>query len=227
MDETIPRMNVTPRQRDPGGGREIVWQTVTVSALLFMAAGVPPSGSSWRGTVTVDGMIYEPGGYHPYAATITLHLREGERSAVPGGYRVALVSEGSTNDVRTSVHQESGLMLCSGTGTETLPGRAMGYLETKAGRTTYHLAVPRAFGAFACGRNRAIKRDRVITIGDGDPEPAEIETSDSVLRTLEGANALMEGSFASTKTRGAIRYEYKISWSLDREQSSVGALTAR
>lgn len=187
-----------------------------IAALLLIVAGAPASGPSWHGTVKVDGMIYEPGGYHPYVATITLHLREGARSTVPGGFRVELVSEGSTNDVRTSVHQASGLMLCSGTGTETLPTRAVGYLETKAGTTRYHLAVPRAFGAFACGQNHAIKRDRVVIIGDGDREPAEIETSDSVLRTLE-ANWVMKGSFESTKTRGAVRYEYKIGWSLDRE----------
>lgn len=194
-----------------------MWQPV--SALLFIAAGLPESSPSWRGTVKVDGMIYEPGGYHPYVATITLHLREAERSVIAGGIRVALVSEGSTNDVQTSVHQTSGLMLCAGTGTESLPGRAIGYLETKAGRTTYHLAVPRAFGAFACGQNHAIKRDRVVIIGDGDPEPAEIETSDSVLRTLAESNSVMKGSFESTKTRGAVRYEYKISWSVTREPS--------
>jgi hypothetical protein len=166
-----------------------VWQPV--SALVLIVAGVTEAGLSWRGTVKVDGMIYEPGGYHPYVATITLHLREGERSVVPGGFRVALVSEGSTNAVRTSVHQTGGLMLCSGTGTETLPRRAIGYLDTKAGQTTYHLAVPRAFGAFTCGQNHAVKRDRVVMIGDGDAEPADIETGDSVLRTLEEANSVL------------------------------------
>lgn len=192
-----------------------MWQAA--SALLLIVAGVAEAGHSWRGTVKVDGMIYEPGGYHPYGATINLHLHEGERSVVRGGFRVALVSDGSTNDVRTSVHQTGGLMLCSGTGTETLPRRAIGYLETKAGQTNYHLAIPRAFGAFTCGRNHAINRDRVVTIGDGDADPVEIETSDSVLRTLEEANSVMKGSFASTKTRSVIRYEYKISWSLVRE----------
>ena len=196
-----------------------MWQPV--SALLLIVAGVPESSPSWRGTVKVDGMIYEPGGYHPYVATITLHLREAERSAIAGGFRVALVSEGSTNDVRTSVHQTGGLMLCAGTGTETLPRRAIGYLETKAGQTTYHLAVPRSFGAFACGQNHAIKRDRVVIIGDGDPEPAEIETSDSVLRTLDETNSVMKGYFESTKTRGVVRYEYKISWSVIREPSTT------
>jgi len=195
-----------------------VWQPV--SALLLMAAAMAESGPSWGGTVKVDGMIYEPGGYHPYVATITLHLREAERSVIAGGFRVALVSEGSTNDVRTSVHQTDGQMLCAGTGTETLPKRAIGYLETKAGQTTYHLAVPRAFGAFACGQNHAIKRDRVVIIGDGDPEPTEIETHDSRLRTLDETNSVMTGSFESTKTRGAVRYEYKISWSITREPSN-------
>lgn len=195
-----------------------MWQPI--SALLLIVAGVPESDPSWRGTVKVDGMIYEPGGYHPYVATITLHLREAEKSVVAGGVRVALVSEGSTNDVRTSVHQTGGLMLCAGTGTETLPRRAVGYLETKAGQTTYHLAVPRAFGAFACGQNHAIKRDRVVIIGDGDPELLEIETSDSALRTLDDTNSVMKGSFESTKTRGAVRYEYRISWSVTREPSN-------
>lgn len=192
-----------------------MWQPV--SALLLIVAGGPESGAAWRGTVKVDGMIHEPGGYHPYVATITLRLREGERSSIAGGFRVALVSEGSTNDVRTSVHQTGGPMLCAGTGTEPLPRRAIGYLETKGGRTTYQLAVPRAFGAFACGQNHAINRNRVVTIGDGDREPAEIETSDTVVRTLDGTDSVMKGSFESAKTRGVVRYEYKISWSVARE----------
>jgi hypothetical protein len=57
-----------------------VWQSV--SALLLIAAGVPESRASWRGTVKVDGMIYEPGGYHPYVATITLHLREAKKHGI-------------------------------------------------------------------------------------------------------------------------------------------------
>ncbi len=195
-----------------------MWQSIGV--LLLMLTAASDVRRSWRGTVTVDGMIDEPGGYHPYLATITLQLREAERSAVPGGFRVLLVSENSTNDVRTSVHETGGLTLCEGTGTETLPNGLIGYLETRAGRTTYHLAVPRAFGAFACGRNHVIKRDRVVVIGAGDPEAAEIETSDSVVRTLDDANSLMKGSFEATKTRGAVRYEYKIGWTVGREAAS-------
>ncbi len=49
----------------------------------------------WQGTVAVDGMIYEPSGYHPYKTTVSLRLREFERVAVPGGFRVRLVSDGS------------------------------------------------------------------------------------------------------------------------------------
>jgi len=184
---------------------------------LLLAGAVGPAGASWRGTVTVQGMIHEPGGYHPYTATITLRLREAGHQAVPGGFRVGLVSDGSINEVRTSVHETDGPRLCSGTGTETLPKRTIGYLEAKAGRTTYHLAIPRAFGAFACGQNNAIKRDRVVIIGHGDPEAAEIETADSVLRALEEADSAMTGSFQATKTRGAVRYEYDIRWSLTRE----------
>jgi len=185
--------------------------------LLFVLTAIPEPARSWRGVVTVDGMIHEPSGYHPYAATLTLRLREAGRSAVAGGYRVALLSEGSTNDVRTSVHQTDGPMLCAGTGTETLPTAVIGYLERRAGRTTYHLAVPRAFGAFTCGRNHAIARDRVITIGDGDPEPVDIETSDTVVRTLDEGRSAMKGSFESSRSRGAVRYEYKVGWSIVRE----------
>ena len=152
------------------------------SAVLLLAVAAGPVGAAWRGTVIVEGMIHEPGGYHPYEATIKLHLREAGRKAMPGGFRVALVSDGSINAVRTSVHQTDGPTLCSGTGTETLAQRPIGYLETRAAQTTYHLAIPRAFGAFACGHNNAIKRDRVVVIGHGDPEPAEIETADSVVR---------------------------------------------
>jgi len=173
--------------------------------------------ATWHGVVEVDGMIHEPGGYHPYLATITLRLREGRRLAIPGGFRVPLISEGSLNEVRTSVHQTDGPMLCSGTGTEPLPARAIGYLEAKAGRMTYHLAIPRAFGAFACGLNRAIKRDRVVVIGAGDPEPAEIETVDSALRAVEREGSLMQGSFEAEKTRAPVTYHYKVTWSLARE----------
>ena len=189
----------------------------SAGALLLILAGIPEAVPSWHGVVTVDGTIHEPSGFHPYSATITLRLREAGRVAIDGGHRVVLVSEGSTNDVRTSVHQTDGPMLCAGTGTETLPTAVIGYLETKAGRTTYHLAVPRAFGAFACGRNRPIARDRVITIGDGDPEPVEIETSDTFVRTLGEGGSAMKGSFESSRSRGAVRYEYKVAWSIVRE----------
>ena len=192
-----------------------MWQPVSV--LLLTVAGLTEAGISWRGYVKVDGMMHEPGAYHPYVASITLRLREAERVAVPGGFRRALISDGSINDARTSVHQTDGPMLCSGTGTEILPRHAIGYVEMKAGKTTYHLAIPRAFGAFACGQNHVVKRDRVVIIGDGDPEAAEIETADSVVRTLEPGDSVMKGSFESTKTRGAVRYEYKISWLVTRE----------
>lgn len=186
---------------------------LSLAGLAWLAlVGASGAGATWRGTVTVEGMIHEPGGYHPYRTTVTLFLREAERIAVPGGSRVPLVSEASVIEVETSVHQEDGLLLCSGTGTEVLTG-PLGYLETSAGRTTYHLALPRAFGAFACGRNHTIKRDRRIVIGAGDPEAAEIETADSVVRALEPGGS-MKGSFLSSKARGPVRYEYRVSWSV-------------
>jgi hypothetical protein len=182
------------------------------ATIAFLAAA-----AVWQGTVIVDGMIYEPGGYHPYKTTISLRLRESERVAVPGGLRVPLVSEGSVYEVVTSVHQTDGPMLCSGTGTETLTGRTVGYLETKAGKTSYHLALPRAFGAFACGRNHTTGADRFVIIGLGDPEAADIETADPVARALQAGESLMKGSFQARKTRGAVRYEYDITWSVTRE----------
>lgn len=172
----------------------------------------------WQGTVIVDGMIYEPSGYHPYKTTIALRLRESESVAVPGGFRVPLVSDGSVYEVVTSVHQTDGPMLCSGTGTETLTGRAVGYLETKAGKTSYHLALPRAFGAFACGRNHATGANRFVIVGLGDPEAADIETADPLVRALEAGDSLMKGSFESKKTRGVVRYEYNVSWTVTRER---------
>jgi hypothetical protein len=107
-------------------------------------------------------------------------------------------------------------MLCLGVGTEPLPGGVIGYLETKGGKTTYHLAIPRAFGAFACGENRAIKRNRVVLIGRGDPMAAEIETADLVVRGLEEGDSVMKGSFEAKKTRGPVRYEFSISWAITR-----------
>ena len=171
----------------------------------------------WRGTVIVDGMIYEPGGYHPYKSTINLRLRESERVAVPGGLRVPLASDGSVYEVVTSVHQTDGPMLCSGTGTETLTGRTVGYLETKDGKTRYHLALPRAFGAFACGRNHTTGADRFVIIGVGDPAAADIETADPLVRALPAGESVMKGSFQSKKTRGVVRYEYNVSWTVTRE----------
>jgi hypothetical protein len=108
-------------------------------------------------------------------------------------------------------------MLCSGTGTETLSGRSLGYLETKAGQTSYHLVIPRAFGAFACGRNHVVNRDRRVVIGVGDPEAAEIETADSMPRLLEHGDSVMKGSFRATKNRRPNDYEYDVSWSATRE----------
>jgi len=178
----------------------------------------PEAGASWRGTVIVDGMIHEPSGYHPYKTTISLRLRESERVAVASGFRVPLVSDGSVFETVTSVHQTEGPMLCSGTGTETLTGRTVGYLETKAGKTSYHLALPRAFGAFACGRNHTTGADRWVVIGVGDLEAADIETADPLVRALAGGDSVMKGSFHSKKTRGAVRYEYDVSWSLTRDR---------
>jgi hypothetical protein len=184
----------------------------------FATAASPEAGASWRGTVIVDGMIHEPSGYHPYKTTIGLRLRESGPVAVQGGSRVPLVSDGSVYQVQTSVHQTDGPMLCSGTGTETLAGRTVGYVETKAGKATYHLALPRAFGAFACGRNHTTGADRFVIIGVGDPEPADIETADPLVRALAAGDSLMKGSFQSKKTRGAVRYEYSVSWTVTRER---------
>jgi hypothetical protein len=193
-----------------------------MNALAILLALSP--ASLWTGTVIVDGMIHEPGGYHPYKSTISLNLREGERIAVLGGFRIPLVSDGSLVSVETSVHQTDGPMLCSGTGTEALPAHSIGYLETRAGKTTYHLAIPRAFGAFACGKNNAIKRNRVVVVGAGDPEAADIETADPSIRALNRDASLMAGSFQSTKTRPSgsqfVYYEYKVSWSVARR--SIG-----
>jgi len=189
---------------------------VSAAALAVLAQTTAP----WQGFVRVSGMIHEPGGYHPYSATITLRLRESERVPVTGGFRIPLVSDGSVNEAQTSVHQVGGPMLCSGVGSETLPDGPIGYLEVKGGRTTYRLAIPRAFGAFACGKNRAIRRNRVVTIGVGDPLAAEIETQDSVVRELGQRNSVMQGSFEATKARGPVRYEYSISWAITRVPQS-------
>ena len=184
------------------------------ATIAFLAAA-----AVWQGTVIVDGMIYEPSGYHPYKTTISLRLREAERVAAPGGSRVPLVSDGSVYETVTSVHQTEGPMLCSGTGTETLTGRTVGYLETKGGKTSYHLALPRAFGAFACGRNHTTGADRWVVIGLGDLEAADVETSDPLVRSLEARDSSMKGSFQSKKTRGAVRYEYSVNWSVMRVPS--------
>jgi hypothetical protein len=106
-----------------------------------------------------------------------------------------------------------------GHGTETLAGRTVGYVETKASKATYHLALPRAFGAFACGRNHTTGANRFVIIGLGDPEAADIETADAVVRVLEAEGSLMKGTFRASKTRGPVRYDYDVSWSVTREPS--------
>jgi hypothetical protein len=169
----------------------------------------------WRGSAVVEGVVHEPGAYHPYVSTATLRLREGAREGVPGGVRVALVSEGSTLAVSTEVRQLQGGLVCSGRGAEAIPDGPMGYVESIGGETSYHLVLHRAFGAFACGENHVVRRDRVVIIGRGDPEAAEIETADSLLRRLAGAG--MEGTFRASKTRGSVSYEYEVRWSLKRE----------
>ncbi len=128
-----------------------------ISILTLVLAGAPGSETMWLGTVVVEGMVHEPGGYHPHTTTISLRLRESNRVPIDGGFRVPLTSRSSTSDVKHSLHLTDGLLVCSGTGRETLTNDTFGYLETKAGRTVYHLAIPRAFGAFACGLNRSTR----------------------------------------------------------------------
>jgi hypothetical protein len=183
---------------------------------MAASSALAQTETAWRGTVEISGMIHEPGGYHPYVTTVSLRLREGDRVPVAGGVRAALISDGSIVEVRTEVYQTTGQRICAGTGTEALPGRSMGYLETRAGRTSYHLVMPRAFGAFACGTNHVIHRDRRVVIGLGDPEAGEVETADSVTRVLEQGDSVMRGSFRSTAHRLNNDYEYVVSWSASR-----------
>ncbi len=188
-----------------------------VLALALTAPAI--SGYSWSGVVTVIGVTHEPpAGYHPYTATLTLRLLEGERVVVAGGFRIPLVSHGSTNAAQTSVHQADGLTFCSGKGEETLPQAVIGYLEAKGGKTTYHLALPRAYAAFLCGENHASPWNRVVVVGHGDPESAEIETEDPVVRVLENGDTLMKGTFDSTAKRGPNHYEYTVRWLLTRRR---------
>lgn len=190
---------------------------VALGVVSLVLAAPLASGYSWRGVVTVVGITHEPpAGYHPYAATMTLRLLEGERIVVAGAVRIPLVSDGSRNAAETSVHQADGLTFCSGKGEEALPRAVVGYLESKGGTTTYHLALPRAYAAFLCGENHASPWNRVVVIGHGDPEPAEIETEDSVARVLEDGGTRMQGSFDSTARRGPNHYEYTVRWSLTR-----------
>jgi hypothetical protein len=194
-----------------------------LSGLLVATAALPASAQTetvWRGNVRIEGMIREPGGYHPYVTTVILRLREGGRASVPGGVRTPLISDGSVMDVRTGVYEDTGQRVCVGTGTEELPGRRLGHLETKQGRTSYHLVIPRAFGAFACGTNNVIERDRRVIIGLGDPETGEIETADSVPRVLEQGGSVMRGAFRSATHRNGNDYEYVVSWSASREAVS-------
>lgn len=68
-----------------------------------------------------------------------------------------------------------------------------------------------------CGRNHTTGADRWVVIGLGDLEAADIETADPLVRSLEAGDSLMKGSFQSKKTRGAVRYEYSVTWSVTRE----------
>ena len=187
-----------------------------IALLALLVASAQETHTRWRGTVTVTGTIHEPAAYHPYKTTVTLRLREGERTAVDGGFRVPLLSDSSTIHVEHSLFQLDGSLICSGTGTEEIKNGPIGYLETRDDATRYHLAIPRAFGAYACGQNRKTTGNRIVVIGLGDHEPARIETEDSRVRVVPQSDPVMRGTFESRKSRRAVRYEYKVEWFVTR-----------
>lgn len=187
-----------------------------IAVLALSMAWVQEPQVDWHGTVTVTGMIHEPEGYHPYTTTATLRLHEGERVRTDGALRVSLISDSSMIDVEHSLFQSDGSLVCSGSGTEELPNGTIGYLETKGRKTRYHLAIPRAFGAYACGQNRKTTANRFVIVGSGDHEPVRIETEDREVRFLVEADSVMRGVFESTKSRGAVSYEYKVEWNVVR-----------
>jgi len=59
----------------------------------------------------------------------------------------------------------------------------------------------------------------MLCSGTGTEEAADIETADPLVRTLEATDSVMKGAFQSKKTRGAVRYEYSVSWSVTRQPS--------
>ncbi len=153
----------------------------------------------WTGTAQVDVMIWEGGGEHPYTTDFALEYQEAGRTPVVGGkgavigHRVRLVPR----RVALKAHHEvRGLLNCSGGGEEivTEPPEAQVVVPLPGTRSLaiYQLVLPRAVGAFGCGR-KGNAADRRVGIGTG-LFPADVEVADAQARSLEADGTQMRGA---------------------------------
>ena len=182
----------------------------------------------WTGTAQVDAMIWEGGGEHPYTTDFTLEYRETSRTPALDangaviGHRVRLVPQ----RVALRVHHEvRGLLNCTGGGeeivTEAPEAELVVLLEGKPPAGAYQLVLPRAIGAFACGRKRN-RGDRRVGIGTGLFH-ADVEVADAQPRSLEADGSRMRGAYQERHERNysaslqhLVRYEFNVKWDLHR-----------
>jgi hypothetical protein len=173
------------------------------------------AGVTWVGSAHVDVMIWESGGEHPYHSAF--ELAYDQRPNVTGkGWRLV------PRRVRVVVeHEVRGLLSCTGNGEELVKNVREGAIGADG---TYQLELPRAIGAFACGKNVTNKTDRRVSIGTGLFN-ADAEMEDSDTRTLEAGGLNMEGSYTrrqkrqyDASERGVIEYEFRVRWNLARRE---------
>lgn len=180
----------------------------------------------WTGTAQVDVMIWEGGGEHPYMTDFALEYRETGRTPILDanggvvGHRVRLVPR----RVALRVHHEvRGLLNCAGGGEEVVAEAPEAELvvPVKGKAAAYQLVLPRAIGAFACGRKRNAG-DRRVGIGAGLFQ-ADVEVADAQPRSLEDDGSRMRGAYQERHERNysaspqhLVRYEFNVKWDLRR-----------
>ena len=182
----------------------------------------------WTGTAQVDVMIWEGGGEHPYTTDFALEYRETGRTPVLDAkgaviaHRVRLVPQ----RVALSAHHEvRGLLNCTGGGEEVVTGAPEAELvvplKARQPAGAYQLVLPRAIGAFACGRKRNAG-DRRVGIGAGLFQ-ADVEVADAQPRSLEDDSSRMRGAYQERHERNysagpqhLVRYEFNVKWDLRR-----------
>src|SRR6266536_2537611 len=177
------------------------------------------AGAVWTGKARVHVMNWEEGGEHPYQTDFEIRYHEGVSTEVQDtggrvvGHRIALVPERISLKVW---HQVRGLLNCDGTGEETSaddPGGAIvvplrnetladivGVAVPPSG--AYQLVLPRAYGAYACGRGNRNLGNRRAGIGSM-LFSSDVEFDDKEVRFLDAGGTRMRGAYSYRRSRSA------------------------